>query len=87
VFTLIYRIQEEVHRYTVSRMENAKRKTLKSSSLQKIKGIGAAKAKALLAAMGGLAAVKGADEATLAAVKGISQKDAAAIYAYFHTKE
>jgi ERCC4-type nuclease len=37
--------------------------------------------------MGGLAAVKQADEATLAAVSGISRSDAAAIYAYFHTED
>ncbi|MBR0442768.1 MAG: excinuclease ABC subunit UvrC [Clostridia bacterium] len=87
VFMLLYRIQEEVHRYTVSRMENAKRKTLRTSSLEKIKGIGATKAKKLLAAMGGLAAIKQADEDALAAVKGISKSNAAAIYAYFHTED
>ena len=87
VFMLLYRIQEEVHRYTVSRMEHAKRKTLRTSSLQRIKGIGAAKAKRLLTAMGGLAAVKQADENALAAISGISRRDAAAVYAYFHTED
>ncbi len=83
VFLLIYRLQEEVHRYTVSRMEGAKRKTLTHSSLEKIKGIGAQKAKALLSAFGGLAGVKAATEEELAAVKGISKADAAQIHAYF----
>lgn len=87
VFTLIYRIQEEVHRYTISRMQNAKRKTLRTSSLEKIPGIGATKAKKLLSSMGTLAAIKQADETTLSAIKGISARDAAAIYAYFHTEE
>ncbi len=87
VYTLLYRIQEEVHRYTVSRMENAKRRTLRTSSLEKIPGIGAVKAKKLLTAMGGLAAIKQADEAALAAVPGIGARDAAAIYAYFHAKD
>ena len=32
IYNLIYRIQEEVHRFTVSRMSNAKRKSLKHSS-------------------------------------------------------
>ena len=86
VFMLLYRIQEEVHRYTVSRMETAKRKTVRTSSLEKIPGIGTAKAKKLLNALGGLGAVKQADEATLCAVKGISKRDAAAIYAYFHAE-
>ena len=84
VFTLIYRIQEEVHRFTVSRMENAKRKTLRHSSLETIKGIGQAKAKALLSHFGGLAGVKTAEREELSAVKGISVSDAEEIYRYFH---
>ena len=86
VFMLLYRIQEEVHRYTVSRMDAAKRKTLKTSSLQKIPGIGEAKAKALLTALGGLGAIKQASVEQLAAVKGIGKRDAQAVYEYFHGK-
>ncbi len=84
VFVLIYRIQEEVHRFTVSRMSAAKSKTLTRSSLTSIKGIGDAKAKALLAAHGGLAGVKNATEAQLAATKGITRADAKNIFAHFH---
>lgn len=84
VFLLIYRIQEEVHRFTVSRMDAAKRRTLTRSSLTKIQGIGEVKAKALLAAFGGVTGVKNATEAELAVVKGITRGDAARIYAYFH---
>ena len=87
VFLLIYRIQEEVHRFTVSRMDAAKRKTLTHSTLTKIKGIGNAKAKALLAAFGGISGVKNATEAELAAVKGISKADAESIRAYYDTKK
>ena len=83
VFQLIYGIQEEVHRYTVSRMTNAKRKTLKTSSLTRIPGIGPAKAKALLGALGGIAGVKSADEKTLESIPGISSKDAENIISYF----
>ena len=83
VFVLVYRIQEEVHRFTVSRMDAAKRKTLTHSTLTKIKGIGDTKAKALLAAFGGISGVKGATEEELAAVKGISRTDAANIRAYY----
>lgn len=84
VYSLIYRIQEEVHRYTVSRMENAKRKTLRTSSLTRIHGIGDVKAKKLLAAFGGMAALKQADLQAIAQVPGISQKDAEAVWAYLH---
>jgi excinuclease ABC subunit C len=87
VFMLLYRIPEEVHRYTVSRMDAAKRKTLKTSSLEKIPGIGAVKAKKLLGALGGLGAIKQASVEQLAAVKGISARDAQAVYDYFHLKK
>ncbi len=87
VFLLIYRIQEEVHRFTVSRMSAAKSKTLTRSSLTAIKGIGASKAKALLAAHGGLGGVKAATEEQLAATRGISRTDAHNIYVYFHGDE
>ena len=86
IFSLIYRIQEEVHRYTVGRMMQAKRKTIKTSSLTEIGGIGDAKAKKLLAAFGGLRAVRQADVAELSAVPGISLRDAEAIVAYFAEK-
>ena len=84
VFTFIYRIQEEVHRFTVSRMDAAKRKTLTHSSLTKIKGIGDTKAKTLLKAFGGLSGVKVATEEEIAAVKGISRADAKNVYEALH---
>lgn len=84
LFTMIYQLQEEVHRYTVQCMERAKLRSLTTSTLTAIPGIGEAKAKKLLLAFDGLAAIKQADEAALAAVAGISARDAAAVYAYYH---
>jgi excinuclease ABC subunit C len=84
VFVYIYKIQEEVHRYTVSKMDSAKRKTLKTSSLTKIDGIGDAKAKKLLAAFGGIGAIKTAEVEQIAAVRGISVRDAETVWQYFH---
>ena len=84
VFLLIYKIQEEVHRYTVSKMDSAKRKTLRTSSLTKIDGIGDAKAKKLLAAFGGIGAIKTAEVEQIAAVRGISVRDAETVWQYFH---
>ena len=86
VFTFIYNIQEEVHRFTISKMQNAKRKTVKKSSLTKIHGIGDAKAKALLSHFGGLAAVKAASFDELVSVKGVSSSDAQNIIDYFKGK-
>ncbi len=87
VYSLIYRIQEEVHRYTVSRMQGAKRKTIKTSSLTRISGIGEVKAKKLLAAFGGMAALRAASCEQIAAVRGIAQKDADAVWRYLHEKD
>lgn len=86
IFMLIYRIQEEVHRFTVDKVMKAKRSTLTHSSLEKIDGIGPAKAKRLLGALGSFTAVKKASEQELLAVKGISKADAAKIYQYFNSK-
>ena len=71
VFSLVYRLQEEVHRFSVTKMEGAKRKTLTTSTLQKIDGIGEAKARAILKHFGGLAKVKTASADAIAAVKGV----------------
>jgi excinuclease ABC subunit C len=63
-----------------------KRSTLKKSSLEKISGIGAVKASALLKAFGGLAGVKSATVEQLRDVKGISESDALNIEKYFKNK-
>ncbi len=83
IFMLIYGIQEEVHRFTVGKTTAAKRSTLKHSSLEKIDGIGPAKAKAVMHYFGTLAAVKNASVSEICAVRGIGEKDAQSIYDYF----
>ncbi len=89
VFTFIYKLQEEVHRFTVSRMHNAKTKALKHSALENIDGIGEAKAKKLLAHFKSIAAIKNAGADELCAVTGITKKDAQNIIDYYaeHRKE
>ena len=86
VFQFIYRIQEEVHRFTIKKMTNAKRKTLTHSSLEAIPGIGPAKAKALLKHFGTLTILEKADKEALLAVPGISEKQANAILAHFTSR-
>lgn len=87
VFIFIYRLQEEVHRYTIGRMHNAKRKSVKHSSLTEIKGIGDKKAKALLAHFKSISALKNAARDELLTVKGINAPDADMILKHFSTKE
>ena len=72
-----------MHRYTVSRMQNAKRKTVKHSILENIPGIGAEKAKILLSTFGSVAAVKNAEYDELCAVKGITKTNAMQIIKYY----
>jgi excinuclease ABC subunit C len=87
IFTLIYKIQEEVHRFTVGKTTNAKRSTLKHSSLEKIQGIGPSKAKKLLQHFGTLPALKNASEQQIANVVGITANDAHNVYLYFNKTE
>ena len=85
VYTFIYNIQEEVHRFAIKNTTNAKIKTLTHSSLEKIKGIGPKKAKLLLSSMP-LAKIRTASKAELCEIKGISETDAENIYEYYKSK-
>ncbi len=87
LFQFVYKLQEEVHRYTVSRMQAAKLKALKTSSLERIKGIGPAKAKQLLLGMGTMERIKNATVEELSSVDKISVSDAENIVDYFKSQE
>ena len=87
VYAMVYKLQEEVHRVAVRHTMNAKRKTLRHSKLEDIPGIGPTKAKKLLTAFGGLARIRRADEDDIAAVRGITAADAAAVFRHFHKKD
>lgn len=84
IFSFIYKIQEEVHRYSLSRMDKRRRESLRHSSLENLNGIGKVKANALRAHFGSLAALKNATPEELTAVKGISPKIAESIYKQLH---
>ena len=87
VYMLVYKLQEEVHRYTVSKTMGGKRKTLRRSSLENIEGIGPSKASKLLSHFGTLGALKAASVEEISAAKGISQRDAEAVYGHFHKND
>jgi excinuclease ABC subunit C len=82
VFVFIYKIQEEVHRFTVSKMDSSKRRTLKKSLLENVDGIGKSKAKAILSHFKTLNAVKKATAEEISKVKGVSFSDALKILEY-----
>lgn len=80
IFVFVYKIQEEVHRYALARMDIRRRKTVKKSFLTEIKGIGPSKAKALLEHFGTLENLKAATVTDIEKVKGIPAKLAVDIY-------
>lgn len=82
MYGFIYNLQEEAHRFAVKSSQRAKTKTLTHSSLEKIEGIGPAKARALLSAMP-YGKIKEASREELMAVKGIGAADADRITDYF----
>ncbi len=83
LFTFIYGIQEEVHRFTFSKMDASRNKKMKHSSLEKIPGVGEARAKALMKHFKSLTAIKNATEEELCSAEGISKSCAAEIVRYF----
>ena len=85
VYTFIYNLQEEAHRFALKHSSKDKSKKLTRSSLTKISGIGEKKAKILLDTMP-YAKIKTASVKELSEIKGISKKDAEAIYEYFHKR-
>ncbi len=82
-FVFIYKIQEEVHRYSLSLMDAKRRNAVKKSSLTEIKGVGAKRANDLMLHFGTLSALKKATVEELLAVKGITLETANAISEYF----
>ena len=85
MYAFIYNLQEEAHRFAVKSSSKGKIKTMTHSSLEKIEGIGPAKAKALLKAMP-LAEIRTADVDKLSSVKGIGRADAERVVKYFEEK-
>ena len=73
LYSLLYKIQEEVHRFTVSNMINKKIKSLTKSSLESIKGIGKQKALLLLNTFKSIDNIKNSSVEELTKVKGINE--------------
>ncbi len=85
MYAFIYNLQEETHRFAVKSSGRGKIKTMTHSTLERIDGIGPAKARALLHAMP-MAKIRMATADELSAIKGISSADAERIAAYFKEK-
>ncbi|MGN1121325.1 MAG: helix-hairpin-helix domain-containing protein, partial [Eubacteriales bacterium] len=82
LFTFIYKIQEEVHRFTFSKMDAARRKRMRKMELTNVKGVGEAKAKAIYETFKTTAALKAASVDEICRVKGITPTLAQSIKDY-----
>lgn len=82
-FTLVSRIQEEVHRFAITYHHKKHQKSSFTSSLLKIDGIGEKKAKALMKQFKTISAIKEASVDELSAVSGISKINAESVYQFY----
>ena len=87
LYSLVYSMQEEAHRFAVKSVRRTKSRSLRHTALLAIPGIGPRKAQLLLTHFGSLAGVKRADAGSLAAVPGIGEADARRITAHFEKEE
>lgn len=83
VFRFVYRLQEEVHRFTVGKVRGAKRGAMRHSVLTDIPGIGEIKARALTAHFRTLTAIKAVDVDELMTVSGVTRANAVSIIEFF----
>ena len=85
-FKLLTRLQDEVHRFAIEYHRSLRSKSQVTSRLDEIPGIGPARRKALMRSFQSIGEIMEASVEELAAIPEIPQKQAEAIYAYFHEK-
>lgn len=83
-FTFITGIQDEVHRFAIGYHKLRRSKSMLSSELTEIEGIGKARAAALLKHFKTVKAIKSAAADELAAAPGMTKAAADAVYKHFH---
>ena len=86
-YNLVYRIQEEVHRFAIGYHRQRRKKKMLGSSLTEIEGVGQTRAKALMAHFGTVNAIRLAELEDLMQVKGMNIPSAQAVYRHFHPDE
>ncbi len=82
-FTLVTSIQDEVHRFAIGYHKKLQSKSVTSSELLNIEGVGKTRAAQLLKHFGSVAKIKKAPKEELCQVKGITVKTAESIIEYF----
>ncbi len=86
-FKMIYRIQEEAHRFAISYHKSLRTKDMFKSQLDDIKGIGEKRKIALLRHFQSIEKIKKASIEELAEVKGMNNKVAEELYNHFRNKK
>jgi excinuclease ABC subunit C len=80
---LLQRVRDESHRFAIEFQRALRQRSGLASVLETVPGIGPRKRRALLRHLGSLKAVREASEETLAAVPGVSARDAALVRRFF----
>ncbi len=84
VLYYLQRLRDEAHRFAITTHRAGRSKTLVSSELDDIEGIGPGRKRALLNHFGSARGVRQAGLADLEAAPGISRETARRVYAHFH---
>jgi excinuclease ABC subunit C len=84
VLYFLQRLRDEAHRFAITTHRASRSRTLVTSELDEVPGIGPARKRALLNHFGSARGVKGAGLADLEAAPGISRAMARLVYAHFH---
>jgi excinuclease ABC subunit C len=84
VLYYLQRVRDEAHRFAITTHRAGRSKTLVTSELDEIDGVGAARKRALLNHFGSARGVKQAGLTDLEAVPGINRETARRVYAHFH---
>jgi len=84
VLYYVQRLRDEAHRFVIGSHRARRSKAIGVSPLDEIAGIGPTRKKALLLSFGSAKAVARANVADLAAVEGVSETLAQAIFDHFH---
>ena len=82
---LLQRVRDESHRFAIEYQRDLRSRLNMTSILEELPGIGPGKRRALLKGLGSLRGVRNASLEALAAVPGISLKDAQAIQVFFES--
>lgn len=86
-FKMIYKIQEEAHRFAISYHKSLRTKDMFKSQLDDIRGIGEKRKMALLRHFQSIEKIKNASVEELAEVKGMNNKVAEELYNHFRNKK